>query len=112
MKLLDRLCAGALFILSIVDCWLVPRTYTGRIWILGTALASLFTAMLNSLRIRNGYAVRGLKMSCIAANILMLTFVLALILSIGRARTQHNPQILAVATLISIETMFSLGKNT
>ena len=79
MKLLDRLCAGTLFILAIVDCWLVPRTYTGRIWILGTALALLFTAMLNSLRIRNGYAVRGLKMSCIAANILMFTFVLALI---------------------------------
>ncbi len=111
MKLLDRLCAGTLFILAIVDCWLVPRTYTGRIWILGTALALLFTAMLNSLRIRNGYAVRGLKMSCIAANILMFTFVLALMLSIGRARTLHNPQILVVAILISIETMFSLGKN-
>jgi hypothetical protein len=112
MKLLDRLCAGTLFILSIVDCLLVPRTYTGRIWILGTALALLFTAMLNVLRIRNRYAVQGLKMSCIAANVLMLTFVLALVLSIGKARTLHNPQILIVATLISIETMFSLGKNT
>jgi hypothetical protein len=112
MKLLDRLCAGALFILAMVDCWLVPRTYTGRIWILGTALALLFTAMLNLLRIRNGYAVRGLKMSCIAANILMLTFVLALMLSIGEERTLHNPQILVVAILITIETIFSLGKNT
>ena len=111
MKLLDRLCAGALFILAMVDCWLVPRNYTGRIWILGTALALLFTAMLNLLRIRNGYAVRGLKMYCIAANILMLTFVLALMLSIGRARTLHNAQILVVAILTSIETMFSLGKN-
>jgi hypothetical protein len=32
-------------------------------------------------------------------------------LSIGKARTLHNPQILVVAILISIETMFSLGKN-
>src|ERR1700683_792627 len=112
MKLLDRLCAGTLFILSIVDCLLVPRNYTGRVWILGTALAFLFTAMLDLLRIRNRYPVRGLKMSCIAANILMLTFVLALVLSIGKARTLHNPQILIIATLISIETMFSLGKNT
>jgi hypothetical protein len=111
MKLLDRLCAGTLFLLAIVDCWLVPRTYTGRIWILGTVLALLFTAMLNALRIRNGYAVRGLKMFCIAANILMLTFVLALMLSIGEARTLHNPQILVVAILTSMETMFSLGKN-
>ncbi len=111
MKLLDRLCAGTLFILAVVDCLLVPRTYTGRIWILGTALALLFAAMLNLLRIRNGYAVRGLKMSGIAANILMLTFVLALMLSIGNARTLHNPQILVIATLVSIETIFSLGKN-
>jgi hypothetical protein len=111
MKLLDRLCAGTLFILAIADCLLVPRTYTGRIWILGTALSLLFTAMLNLLRIRNGYAVRGLKMYCIAANILMLTFVLALMLSIGEARTLHNPQILVVAILTSMETMFSLGKN-
>jgi hypothetical protein len=111
MKLLDRLGAGTLFILAIADCLLVPRTYTGRIWILGTALSLLFTAMLNLLRIRNGYAVRGLKMYCIAANILMLTFVLALMLSIGEARTLHNPQILVVAILTSMETMFSLGKN-
>jgi hypothetical protein len=111
MKLLDRLGAGTLFILAIVDSLLVPRTYIGRIWILGTTLSLLFTAMLNLLRIRNGYAVRGLKMYCIAANILTLTFVLALVLSIGHARTVHNPQILVVATLISIETMLSLGKN-
>ncbi len=31
MKLLDQLCAGIIFILAIVDCLLVPRTYTGRI---------------------------------------------------------------------------------
>ncbi|MGA9510027.1 MAG: hypothetical protein WBV55_15525 [Candidatus Sulfotelmatobacter sp.] len=111
MKLLDRLCAGTLFIVAIVDCWLVPRTYTGRIWILGTALALLFTAMLNSLRIRNGYAVAGLKMFGIAANILMLTFILAVVLSIGQARTLHNPQILVVAALISMETIFSVRKN-
>ncbi len=54
MKLLDQLCAGIIFILAIVDCLLVPRTYTGRIWIFGTGLALLFTAMLNLLRIRNG----------------------------------------------------------
>jgi hypothetical protein len=111
MKLLDRLCGGTLFILAIVDCWLVPRTYTGRIWILGTALALLFTAMLNLLRVRNGYAVRGLKMFCIAANILILTLVVALVLSIGEARTLHKPQIIVAATLLFIETTFSLGKN-
>jgi hypothetical protein len=111
MKLFDRLCAGILFVLAIVDCLLVPKTYTGRIWLLGTALALLFTAMLNVLRLRNGYAVRGLKMFCIGANVLMLTFVVALMMSIGEARALHNPQIIVVALLVIVETTFSLGKN-
>jgi hypothetical protein len=111
MKLFDQLCAGSLFVVSIVDCLLVPRTYTGRIWIFGTGLALLFTAMLNVLRLRNGYAVRGLKMFCIGANILMLTFVVALMISIGEARVLQHPQIMIVATLVIIEMKFSLGKN-
>jgi hypothetical protein len=111
MKTLDRLCAAALFLVAIVDCWLVPRTYTGRIWIFGTCLALLFTAMLNLLRIRNGYSVRGLKMFCITANVTMLTFALSLMASIGRARTLANPQILLVGALLLAETMFSLGRS-
>ena len=75
MKRLDRTCAGVLFLLAIVECWLVPRDYTGRIWIFGTGLALLFTAMLNLLRVRNGYGVRGLKLYCIGANVMMLVFV-------------------------------------
>jgi hypothetical protein len=111
MKVLDRLCAGTLFLLAIVECLLVPKTYTGRIWILGTDLAVLFTAMLNVLRIRNGYVVQGLKMFCIAGNMTMLVFFVALMASIGRALTLRNPQLVLVAGLLLIETVFSLGKN-
>ena len=111
MKLLDRACAGALFLLAIVECWLVPRNYTGRIWIFGTGLALLFTAMLNLLRIRNGYDVRGLKMFCIGANVMMATFVVALIASIAWARTAANPQVPLVLVLVLAETIFSLGGN-
>ncbi len=111
MKLFDRLCAGALFLLAIVECLLVPKAYTGRIWILGTYLALLFTALLNLLRIRNRYAVRGLRMSCIAGNVTMLFFFAALMASIGKATTMRNPQLLLVAGLLMIETVFSLGKN-
>jgi hypothetical protein len=112
MKLFDQLCAGTLFVLAIVDCLLVPRTYTGRIWIFGTGLALLFAAMLNVLRLRNGYRVRGLKMFCIGANVLGLTFVVALMISIGEARTLQHPQISIVGALLLAETLFSLGKNT
>ena len=90
MRLFDRFCAAALFVLAIVDCLLVPRTYTGRIWIFGTGLALMFTSMLNLLRIRNDREVRSLRLFCITANVTMLVFVIALIASIGKSRTlQH-----------------------
>ena len=111
MKLLDRICAGTLFVLAIVECLLVPKTYTGRIWILGTDLALLFTAMLNVLRIRNGYVMAGLKMFCITGNVTVLVFAIALMMSVGQARTLANPQVVLVAGLLLVETAFSLGKN-
>jgi len=111
MKLFDRLCAGVLFILAIVDCLLVPKNYTGRIWIFGTCLALLFTAMLNVLRIRNGRGVKGLKLFCITANVTMLVLAIALMASIGRARTLQHPQIPLVGAILLAETGFSLRKN-
>jgi hypothetical protein len=111
MKLFDLLCAEILFVLAIVGCLLVPRTYTGRIWIFGTTLALLFTAMLNLLRIRNGSGVKGLKLFCVTANVSMLVFAIALIASIGESRTLQHPHILLVASLLLAESAFSLGKN-
>ena len=112
MKLLDQLCAGIIFILAIVDCLLVPRTYTGRIWIFGTGLALLFSAMLNLLRIRNGRGVKGLRLFCITANVTMLVFAIALIASIGKSRTLQHPQIPLVGALLLAETAFSLRRNS
>lgn len=112
MKLFDWLCARILFLVAIVACLLVPRTYTGRIWIFGTALALLFTAMLNVLRIRNrGRGVRGLGISCITANVAMFAFAIALMASIGKLRTTHNPQVPLVGGLLLIETAFSMGQK-
>jgi len=111
MKFLDCLSAGILLVMSIVDCLLVPRAYTGRIWIFGTGLALLFTAMLNVLRIRNGRGVKGLKLSCITASVTMLTFVIALMASIGKARTLQHWHIPVAGALLLIETAFSLGKT-
>jgi hypothetical protein len=112
MTFFDRLCAALLFILAIVDCLLVPRTYTGRIWIFGTGLALLFTAMLNGLRIRNGQGVGGLKLSCITANVTMLVFVIALMASIGKSRTLQHPQTTLVGALLLAETAFSLRRDS
>jgi hypothetical protein len=113
MKLFDWLCAGTLFIVAIVDCLVVPRTYTGRIWLLGSALALLFTAMLNMLRIRNrGSGVQGLKISCITANVLMLAFAIALMASIGKLRTLQNPQVPLLGGTLLIEAAFSMGQKS
>jgi len=110
MKLIDQLCAAILFVLAVVDSLLVPRTYTGRIWIFGTILALLFTCMLNVMRIRNSHEVRGLRLSCITANVTMLVLAIALMASIGRARTLQHPQVPLVAAMLLTETVFSLGE--
>jgi hypothetical protein len=94
-----------------VDCLLVPKTYTGRIWIFGTCLGLLFAAMLNVLRLRNGRGVRGLRLFCITANVTMLVLAIALIASIGKSRTLQHPQVLLVGALLLVETAFSLRKN-
>jgi hypothetical protein len=111
MTFVDRFCAGTIFILAIVDCLLVPRTYTGRIWIFGTGLALLFTAVLNVLRVRNDSLVRGLELFCVTANVAMLLFVVALMASIGKSRTLANPQVPLVGALLLVETVFSLRKK-
>jgi hypothetical protein len=111
MKSFDRLCAGTLFVLAIADCLLVPKEYTGRIWIFGTALSLLFTAMLNIVRLRNGCAVKGLKLTCLTANVTMLVFTISLMASIGKARSLAHPQIPFVGVLLLAETLFSFGKN-
>ncbi|MGB6405486.1 MAG: hypothetical protein WBF26_21790, partial [Candidatus Sulfotelmatobacter sp.] len=79
--------------------------------IFGTCLALLFTAMLNVLRIRSGREVKGLKLFCITANATMLVLVIALVASIGKARTPQHPQIPLIGALLLAETGFSLGKN-
>ena len=112
MRLLDQLCAGAIFVLAVVDCLLVPRTYSGRIWIFGTGLALLFSAMLNILRIRNDGFVKGLWLFCITANLTMLVFAIALMASIGKVRTLANPQVPLLGALLLVETAFSLGRNS
>ena len=112
MGFIDRLSAGVLFALAIMDCLLVPRNYTGRNWIFGTGLALLFTAMANMLRIRNSSGVKGLKLFCITANVTMLVFAIALMASIGKTRTLQHLQIPLVAALLLAETAFSLRKDS
>jgi hypothetical protein len=55
--------------------------------------------------------VKGLKLFCITANVTMLVLAIALMASIGRARTLQHPQIPLVGAILLAETGFSLRKN-
>jgi hypothetical protein len=106
-RFLDLLCAGAIFLLAVAASMLIPKTYTGRIWIYGTDLALLFTAMLNLLRIQNA-SMRGVKVFAITANFAMSAFFVALMASVGLSQTLSNAQIPAVTGLLFVETAFSV----
>jgi hypothetical protein len=108
-RFFDLLCAGALFLLAVAASMLIPKTYTGRIWIYGTDLALLFAAMLNLLRIQNA-SMRGVRMFCITANVAMVAFFVSLMVSIGLSHTLANAQIPVVTGLLLLETGFSLKK--
>ena len=109
-QLLDLLCAGVLFLLAVAGSLLIPKNYTGRVWIYGTDLALLFAAMLNLLRIQNA-SMRGVKMFSIAANFALSALLVSLMVSMGLSRILLHPEIPAVTALLLIETAFSVRRN-
>jgi hypothetical protein len=109
-RFFDLLCAGALFLVAVAASMFIPKTYTGRIWIYGSNLALLFSAMLNLLRIQNA-SMRGVRIFSITANIGMSAFLVALMVSIGLSQTLSNAQIPGVTGLLLLETAFSIRKS-
>jgi len=106
----DLLCAGALFLLAIAGSMLIPKTYTGRIWMYGTDLALLFSAMLNLLRIQNA-SMLGVKMFSITANFALSALFISLMVSIGMSRTISHAEVPGVTALLLIETAFSVRRR-
>lgn len=109
-QLLDLLCAGALFLLAIAGSMLIPKSYTGRIWMYGTDLALLFAAMLNLLRIQNA-SMRGVKVFSIMANVTLCALFISLMVSVGLSRTMSNAEIPGITALLLIETALSVRRN-
>ena len=72
--------------------------------VLDAPLLWILLAMLNLLRLHNGYRVRGLKVFCIGANVAVLALEAARIRMFG-------PVNLIVALPILAETLFSLVRN-
>ena len=109
-QLLDLLCAGVLFLLAVAGSMLIPKTYTGRVWIYGTDLALLFAAMLNLLRLQNA-TLRGVKIFSIIANFALAALFVSLMVSMGLSRIVSNAEIPGITALLLIETAFSVRRN-
>lgn len=109
-QLLDLLFAGALFLLAIAGSMLIPKTYTGRIWMYGTDLALLFNAMLNLLRIQNA-SMLGVKMFSITANFALSALFISLMVSVGLSRTISHAEVPGVTALLLIETALSVRRS-
>jgi hypothetical protein len=73
MKCLDYACAWTMFLLALVSVVVIAFWHPS-----GTTLEApllwVLVAMMNFLRLRNGYSgIRGLRTFCIAANVIALT---------------------------------------
>jgi hypothetical protein len=109
-QLFDLLCAATLFLLAVAGSMLIPKTYSGRIWIYGTDLALLFAAMLNLLRIQNA-SMRGVKLFSITANFTLSALFVSLMVSMGLSRILSNAEIPGVTALLVIQTAFSVRRS-
>ena len=71
MRYLDYVCAW-MVLLSAVLFILKIATMHPRGAVLDIPILWILVAMMNFLRLRNGYGVRGLRTSCIGANVMTL----------------------------------------
>jgi hypothetical protein len=107
---LDATCAWLLFALGVVHVTMTPAAVRGRLWFFGTGLTLIFAAMINLLRIKNGYSVRWLKPFCVGANLMTLTLAVfaarALWVSLAR-----YPQVFLIVAVVAMELLFSIQQQ-
>jgi hypothetical protein len=73
MKYVDQACAWIIFVAGIAHI-LTTEIFHPRGVTLDLGLLTIFLAMFNLLRLRNGYSVLGLKAFCVSANLASLMF--------------------------------------
>jgi len=123
MKYLDYGCAWAIFLAAIVLIVIIGFWHPSGMY-LDEPLLWILVAMMNFIRLRNGYSrVRGLRTFCLASNLIAFMLV-ALGFGLFASRTLQNwgPYYLVqslnwwipyflVALCALVETIFSLQKN-
>lgn len=99
----DYACAWIVLVLGIVGILQTEVRHPAHA-VLDTPLLWILLAMLNLLRLRNGYSVRGLRVFCIGAN--------AAVLALEAVRLgMFGPLGLIVAVPILAETIFSIVRS-
>jgi phosphoglycerol transferase MdoB-like AlkP superfamily enzyme len=100
LRYLDEVCAWLIFLAGLLQIVLTDFLHTRGI--LDTSLVWIFAAMLNLIRIGNGYSVRRLKAFCIGANLS------AFVLEAVRWKMYEGILSFAFLVLIGIESAFSI----
>jgi hypothetical protein len=101
MKYVDRICAGLIFLAGVAH--IVATDILHLPGSLDTALVWILVAMLNLLRILNGYPVRGLKVFCLGGNVAVL------VLEVVRWKMFAGPSSLVLIVLFVVEILFSIS---
>jgi hypothetical protein len=111
VKILDWLCAIAVFALGIVHCALTPVIYhsfsLSALWFFASGLALVFAGMLNVLRLKGPRSPLLLSFSSVANASLLLVAAL----SVLNANLAHNLQGVVLLIALAGEFLFSLRRR-
>lgn len=108
MKYLDETCAWLIFLAGLTHI-VLTEAFHARDSVLDTGLVYIFVAMLNLLRIRNGYTVRLLRVFCLGANVSALMLEIVRWNMFGRPSSpSFAVSSLGVAALLLLQTVFSV----
>ena len=103
-QIADYGCAGIVLALGIVRIVITEMLHPPSA-VLDTPLLWILLAMLNLLRLRNGYSVKGLRVFCIGANVSVLA------LKVVRFK-MFGPSALVAGVPILVETFFSVIRSS
>jgi hypothetical protein len=103
-RIADYGCAGIVLALGIVRIVITEMLHPPSA-VLDTPLLWILLAMLNLLRLRNGYSVKGLRVFCIGANVSVLALEAVRFKMFG-------PSALIAAVPILAETLFSVIRSS
>jgi len=112
MRYLDYLCGWVILLVALVFIVVIGICHP-RGAVLEDPVLWTLVAMINFLRHNNGHTyVRGLRISCIAANLMAFTLeALRFGLSHGRVLNDWGPYTWAVAMALFAETIFSVAQK-